>query len=54
MIANLCASVYTQVRSLNAQLPLTEAECDALLPTTTDAAARTLAHRYHRYSHSRP
>ena len=35
-------------------LPLTEAECDALLPTTTDAAGRTLAHRYHRYSHSRP
>ena len=38
-----------QVRSLNAQLPLSEAECDALLPTTTDAAGRTLAHRYHRW-----
>ena len=37
------------VHSLNAHAPLSEAECDALLPVALDAEARSLAHSYHRW-----
>ena len=48
------AKTTQRVRSLNAHAPLTEEQCDALLPADLPADERELAHQYHRWPTSPP